>query len=214
MMNGAVSKPGSTDADMTACWSCTQALAARAPFCHSCGAVQPPRTLDHFARLGLPATFPTERAALDRQYFGLQRHLHPDRFARKSPKERALSQQQAAALNEAYEALKDPLRSAAYLAGLRGVELPTDGKTVADPELLVEAMEAREALQDAATAEDVETLAADARTKRDAALLELPVLFAKDDRPGLRRAIFRLRYLEKFSEEARVRRTNLAGGTR
>ena len=67
---------------------------------------------------------------------------------------------EAAALNDAYRTLKDPLSRAVYLAELRGVELPGDGKTIDDPDLLMEAMEAREALHEAATADAVDALAA------------------------------------------------------
>ena len=71
-------------------------------------------------RLGLMRAFDLEPDLLQKQYFGFQRRLHPDRFATRTPKERALSQQQATALNEAYEVLKDPMRRAAYLLRLAG----------------------------------------------------------------------------------------------
>src|SRR5471030_394359 len=103
--------------------------------------------MDHFARLGLPAALELEPAALDKAYFTLQRQWHPDRFVGKPPEERAKASIEAAALNDAYRTLKDPLSRAVYFAGLKGVEMPIDGKTIDDPELLMEAMEAREELQ-------------------------------------------------------------------
>ena len=106
--------------------------------------------MDHFARLGLPAALELEPASLDRAYFALQRQWHPDRFVARPPDERARASSEAAALNDAYRTLKDPLSRAVYLAELRGVELPGDGKTIDDPDLLMEAMEAREALHEAA----------------------------------------------------------------
>src|SRR6476661_7801338 len=105
--------------------------------------------MDHFARLGLPAALDLEPASLDRAYFALQRQWHPDRFIAKPPQERAKASSEAAALNDAYRTLKNPLSRAFYLAGLKGVDLPGDGKTIGDPELLMEAMEAREELQEA-----------------------------------------------------------------
>jgi len=140
------------------CWSCGKPVEAGAPFCAACQAVQPPGQMDHFARLGLTRGYAVDLAALDRAYFGLQRQLHPDRFARKPPRERAISQQQAAALNEAYETLKNPIRRARYLAAELGVDLPGDGRTIDDPELLMEAMEAREALTEAGSAAEVQAL--------------------------------------------------------
>ena len=99
--------------------------------------------MDHFARLGLPAALELEPASLDRAYFALQRQWHPDRYANRPADERARASAEAAALNDAYRTLKDPLGRAVYLAELKGVTLPGDGKTIDDPDLLMEAMEAR-----------------------------------------------------------------------
>src|SRR5262245_58349953 len=132
------------------CWSCGGPVDTVAPFCPTCRAVQPPRPVDHFGRLGLPVDFAIDAADLDRRYFALQRQLHPDRFATKTSRERALSQSQAVALNEAYETLKDPLERATYLLKLKGIDANPDGRhTVNDPTLLMEQMERREALMEA-----------------------------------------------------------------
>ncbi|TXL72604.1 Fe-S protein assembly co-chaperone HscB [Vineibacter terrae] len=191
------------------CWSCGATAPDAAPFCAACGLVQPPGQSDHFARLGLEHGFDIDGAMLDRRYFDLQRQLHPDRFARKTPREKAISQQQAATLNDAYETLKNPLRRARYLASRLGVDLPADGRTIDDPELLMEAMERREALAEAATPQDVDALAGDAARARETQLRGLSALFAAADKAGLRAAILRLAYLDKFTEEARARRFNL-----
>jgi molecular chaperone HscB len=165
--------------------------------------------MDHFARLGLPAALDLEPATLDRAYFALQRQWHPDRFANRSAEERARASTEAAALNDAYRTLKDPLSRAVYFAVMKGVELPGDGKTIDDPDLLMEAMEAREALHEARTVEAIDRLAAGARDDMKTSLAGLGGLFLQDDRPAIRKALLRLRYLDKFAEEARARRTNL-----
>jgi molecular chaperone HscB len=165
--------------------------------------------MDHFARLGLPAALDLEPATLDRAYFALQRQWHPDRFVARPAEERARASSEAAALNDAYRTLKDPLGRAIYLASLNGVDLPGDGKTIDDPELLMEAMEAREELHDAASVEAVEALAARSRDEMGRALGGLASLFLAGDKPAIRKALLRLRYLDKFAEEARARRTNL-----
>ena len=165
--------------------------------------------MDHFARLGLPAALDLEPASLDRAYFALQRQWHPDRFVARPPDERARASSEAAALNDAYRTLKDPLSRAVYLAELRGVELPGDGKTIDDPDLLMEAMETREALHEAATSDAVEALAAEAKRTAQQALDGLADLFLHEDKPAIRKTLLRLRYLDKFAEEARARRMNL-----
>jgi molecular chaperone HscB len=165
--------------------------------------------MDHFARLGLPAALDVDAGTLDKAYFAQQRLWHPDRFVGKSPEERAKASAEAAAVNDAYRTLKDPLTRAVYLAGLEGVEMPADGKTIDDPELLMEAMEAREALHEAATVQAIDGLAAKSRDEMKSALALLPGLFSANDKPAIRKALLRLRYLDKFAEEARARRTNL-----
>lgn len=165
--------------------------------------------MDHFARLGLPAALDLDAAALDRAYFALQRQWHPDRFVAKPAEERARASAEAASVNEAYRTLKDPLSRAFYMAGMAGVDLPGDGKTIDDPDLLMEAMEAREALHDADTPEAVDKLAAEARQDVRKALAGLASLFLANDRAAIRKTLLRLRYLDKFAEEARARRMNI-----
>jgi len=192
------------------CWSCRGPVAARDPFCATCGAVQPPAQLDAFARLGVPRAYDVDEAGLQRRYFDLQRRLHPDRFAAKSARERALSQQQAAALNQAYETLKDPLDRAAELLRLAGRNARFAGQgTVDDPELLMEAMEMREALAEAETADQAESVQARAQADVASARTDLASAFAAGDLDQAERAALRLRYLDKLAEEARQRRRAL-----
>lgn len=165
--------------------------------------------MDHFARLGLPAALDLELTSLDRAYFALQRQWHPDRFANRPADERARASVEAAALNDAYRTLKDPLSRAVYLAEMKGVALPDDGKTIDDSDLLIEAMEAREALHEAGTIEAIDGLVAVARDDMKNSLGGLGSLFLQDDKAAIRKALLRLRYLDKFAEEARARRINL-----
>jgi molecular chaperone HscB len=170
--------------------------------------------MDHFARLGLPAALDLDAGALDRAYFAGQRQWHPDRFVAKPPEERARASTEAAALNDAYRTLKNPLDRAVYLAALKGVDLPGDGKTIDDPDLLMEAMESREELEEAGTVQAVDALAAKVRGDVDKALQDLGSLFLANDRSAIRKTLLRLRYLDKFAEEARARRTNIERGAK
>jgi molecular chaperone HscB len=165
--------------------------------------------MDHFARLGLPAALELEPATLDRAYFARQRQWHPDRFVAKPADERARASIEAAALNDAYRTLKDPLSRAVYFATLKGVELPGDGKTIDDPDLLMEVMDAREELHEASSIAEVDALAAFAREDLQKELAGLPRLFLANDKAAIRKALLRLRYLDKFAEEAKARRSNL-----
>lgn len=185
-------------------------MAAQVLFCHTCGAIQPPGQIDRFRRLGIEPDFDLDLDLVEKRYLGFQRAIHPDRFASKPPKERALAEAQAVALNEAYETLKDPLRRAAYLLSLKGVNASVSkDETVRDPELLMEAMEAREALMEATSIASVENLQAKAGADAIAILSDLSKAFASDDLGAANRLTTRLKYLRKYLEETRTRRVAL-----
>jgi molecular chaperone HscB len=192
------------------CWSCKGPVASRALFCAVCGAVQGPGAIDHFSRLGLVPTFDLDMDLLQRQYFGFQRRLHPDRFASKSAKERALSQGQATALNEAYETLKDPLKRAACLLKMLGrdVDLTACG-TIADRELLMEQMEKREALADAETPDEVADLAAEAERDVIGCQCHISAAFNAGNLDEAAHLAIRLKYLAKLAEECRAKKVRL-----
>lgn len=192
------------------CWSCKGPVAARALFCSVCGAVQGPGCTDPFTRLALAPSFDLDLDTLERQYLGLQRRLHPDRFAAKSPREKALSQSQATSLNEAYETLKDPLKRAAALLGLRGrpVDLTACG-TISDRALLMEQMEKREALAEAVTPDEVTALARAAESEVIACQCHISAAFNADDLDQVAHLAIRLKYLAKLADEARTKKSRI-----
>lgn len=195
---------------MKACWSCKGPVVAAALFCPTCKAVQAPAPVNHFQRLGLEATFDVDVPALDRLYFDLQRQLHPDRFATKAPKERALSQQQATALNDAYETLKDPLKRADYLVHLKGVSvLPEGCNLVRDQSILMEAMEMRERLAAAATLADITAISRDTKAEMDDVVTGLSLAFRGGDVEGACQLTTLLKYLHKMMGEVRQARARL-----
>ncbi len=199
-----------TAAAVVPCWSCHGPVPGVALFCPTCECVQPPGQKGHFARLGLGVSFDIDEGELDKRYFERQRLLHPDRFVTRGAREKALSQQQAASLNESYEALKDPLRRADYMVHEMGAGvLPEGCNLVGDEELLVETMEMREALAEAETAGDVEALAKRARDDINRCVNGLSKLLAGGDVEGACRLVTRLKYLNKLEEETRQCRARL-----
>ena len=189
-----------------ACWSCKGPVASAAMFCATCGAVQPPGQGDHFTRLGLTRDFDVDKGDLDRRYFALQRDLHPDRFATRAAREREISLQQSTSLNQAYETVKAPLARAEYLLSLNGVTVNAEtGNRPADPDVLMEAMESREALAEAETEAEIGALAARARESQKQCLDALAAAFQANDLDAAARLATRLKYLATFTEEARGR---------
>jgi len=205
-------EPGAEEVrgQVNSCWSCQGPVVEGSLFCSTCKAVQPPGQLDHFARFGMPSEFDLNGAALDQQYFDHQRMLHPDRFAMRTAREKALSQQQSVCVNEAYETLKDPLKRADYLVHLRGSGVLPEGCTlVNDQELLTETMELREALSDAESPEDVDALDQRANADIRACMDALAENFRSNDLEGACRLTTRLKYLRKLLEECRHHRARL-----
>ena len=197
-------------AALAECWSCKGPVSIKAMFCHTCGAAQPPRQQNHFNRLGFEPGFDLDLDLLEKRYLGFQRSVHPDRFANKPARERAMAEQQSVSLNEAFEILSDPLQRAAYLLEVKGQVASVDqDQTVADPALLMEVLEAREALSEAQSVEAIEKLAIKAGADAINLLSEISKAFAADDLAAANRLTTRLKYLRKFLEETRARRVAL-----
>ncbi len=212
-MNDAARQPdtATTGSTLTSCWSCGGPLPAEALFCATCRAVQPPSSVDHFRRLGLAVDFALDEAELDRRYFAFQRQLHPDRFATRSAKERAISQNQAVSLNEAYRVLTDPLARADYMLKLKGIAANPDGcHTISDPTLLMEQMERREALAHASQRTEVEAMLREAESHVRESVEAIAAAFHAGDLVAAGRETTRLKYLIKLIDEARLRRRRLA----
>jgi molecular chaperone HscB len=198
------------DSGVIACWSCKGPVSLVVAFCETCRAVQPPGQANHFIRLGLECSFDVNVEGLDQHYFDMQRQLHPDRFANRSAQEKSLSQQQATAINDAYETLKEPLKRADYLVDLLGIDvLPEGCNLVNDQALLMETMELREALAECKTTEQVDNLSTRAQNDIKGCIEKLSKLFKDNDIEGACRLKTRLRYFKKLSEEIRIHQTKL-----
>ena len=141
-------------------------------------------TQNHFELFGLPVAFDVDAQQLAERYRELQRILHPDRYANASDRERRLSIQHAAQVNEAFQKLKSSLRRARYLLQLKGVEFDDEKETHLDPAFLMEQMELREALADVRAEADplagLNNIMADIKTRQKAMEGQLRKLFADD----------------------------------
>lgn len=200
-------------APLAMCWSCKGPVPGDDLFCPTCKAVQPPGQRDHFARLGLERGFTLDPSALERAYFARQGQLHPDRFAARPPRERAISQAQATAVNEAYETLKEPLARAQYLLGLAGVagfgDPRGEDRTVDDPSVLAEAMELREELLGADDESAVTALSVRVEETKVDLIEALAEAFGQGDLDRAARDTLRLKYLCKLAQDIRVHRARI-----
>ncbi len=162
---------------------------------------------DHFAAMGFPPRFSLSPEEIERRFRDLSWRLHPDRFAGAGPSERRLALARTTALNDAYRALKDPVRRAAHLLERQGVTLASQAPL--PPDLLEEVMELREALAEAKAGGDrdaVEQLVRRVRARREESLGALGEGLSEPAAPEKLRAaaeaLARIRYYDRFAEEA------------
>jgi molecular chaperone HscB len=171
---------------------------------------------NHFDLFGIPVGYTLDRELLAERYRALQSAVHPDRFANAPDQERRLSMQAATRVNEAFQALKDPLRRALYLLTL----YPDPGPQgdAQDTAFLMEQMELRETLADATDAPDPRAAVAGVldhidRAERSIAA-DLTRLFAcpsPQDLAAARAAVHKLQFLDKCRRDAEVFEGTLDG---
>ncbi len=197
------------------CWSCGKDRALSDSLCPACGKIQQPppgAAPDKFAVVGLPRAYELDLAQVEERYRALSRKLHPDRFARASPKERRFSLEQTTLLNDAWRTLKDPARRAEHLLELRGVTVASEVKM--SPEFLEQTLEDREQLMDAKlSGAPLDALAQGVREKRDAAMAEVRRLLAEDGGevdPSLAADLLaRMRYYARYLDEVEGREAEI-----
>ena len=164
---------------------------------------------NYFELFGMPVGYVIDNAALDQRYRELQKVVHPDRFAAAGAQSQRISLQSATQVNEAYTALKDPLKRAHYLLGLMGVEGPGDTATLNDPAFLMQQMELREELAEVRSHADpharldelLHAIAGMIRTH----IVQLAVQFEDASADSLQSAfdtLQKMQFLEKLRTEA------------
>ena len=166
-------------------------------------------TQNHFELFGLPVAFDVDVHQLAERYRELQRASHPDRYANASDRERRLSVQHAAQVNEAFQTLKSSLRRARYLLQLKGIEFDDEKETHLDPAFLMEQMELREALAEVKTkAEPLTSLSdimTDINARQQAMEGQLRQLFAEDSdemRQQAKQLVQKMQFLVRLQQEA------------
>ncbi len=159
-----------------------------------------------FALFALPERFRQDRATLDARWKELQREAHPDRFASQGAAAQRVAMQWSVRINEAYQRLKDPLKRAAYLCEQRGAPINAESNTAMPPAFLMQQMQWREALDEAATEDDLDALARElsaARAQRLAGIERL--LDEAQDAAAAAEEVRALMFIERFDHDVQAR---------
>jgi len=196
----------STDSNHN-CWDCGKSIGCRKPhfFCPACSVIQPATLhteLSYFDTFSLDEEFKVDLRKLERKFWDLQKDLHPDKFGSKSESEKIHSADQSAHVNQGYQILKCPLRRAQYMLERKGIDaLSEGGKTETDPMVLMEAMEARELLDECLDIEGLESMKNETRNQIHAINAELGERFHKNDLKGATNLAIKLRYKMTLIQE-------------
>ena len=163
---------------------------------------------NYFELFGIPVSFEIDNAVLTERYRDLQRSVHPDKFANATDRERRLSVQQAALINEAFQALKSPLTRARYLLELNGLAINDESNTIMDGAFLMQQMELRESLEEIGGKRDIDALGGfmdDVAAQRRQLVERLTALFAgasKDELAEAHKLTLQMQFLDKLLAEA------------
>lgn len=183
--------------------------------------------MNPFQVFDIAPSFDLNLSELEGRHRELSKVLHPDRYVGAPAGERRQALGKAIEVNEAWRKLKDPIQRAEALCAVLGIERSEATEPKADPMLLMEMMEQREALGDARRSKDldqVEKLAAAITARQREVLTELTRRFAalsppkpgpdagsggeaqrkvsETDREQLLRELGKLRYFRRFLDEA------------
>ena len=175
-------------------------------------------TQTHFELFELPVSFEIDLSDLSQRYRELQRVVHPDKFVNASDRERLLSVEKAAAINDAYQILKLPQRRARYMLELQSVSFDDEKDTALEPAFLMEQIELREALGELSQTTDpmasLNTIMVDIKIRISAIVekLRMGLEVGKLDevqKINLKLLIHKMQFLIKLQEEAEYQEENL-----
>jgi len=97
-----------------------------------------------FDLFSLPTNFSIDLDTLEKKYFEFQKKFHPDKYGDKSG-DKSDEIEQSIAINEAYEVLSSPLKRAAHILRLNGLDVENDSAAPkVDQPTLLEVFEMRE----------------------------------------------------------------------
>lgn len=159
---------------------------------------------NHYQLFHLPQQFGIDMAALDHAYRDVQGQVHPDKFVNGSDAEKRVAMQWATRANEGYQTLRHPLKRAAYLCELNGVDLQVESSTVMPMEFLMQQMEWREALEDVRAARDLaalERLDVELRQAWNGQVDRIAALLDGGDFEAAAQVVRELMFLDKFRAE-------------
>ncbi len=171
--------------------------------------------MNPFAVLGLEPSFDVDLASIEKTHRELSRTLHPDRYVGAGAAERRMALGKAVEVNEAWRAVRDPVRRAEALFELANVPVGERVEPKPTTALLMDMMEQREALAEAKAARDMGRVNALARTIEErmaATERALSEGFRRGATAPLVQTLGELRFYRRFLDEVSAIEDEIAHG--
>ena len=161
--------------------------------------------INPFVLFDLPVSFEIDQSALSNRYLALQKSLHPDNFAHKSPQEQRLAMQKSAEINDALQMLKDPIARADSIIALNSNEHYNPEQTGnQDMAFLMQQLAWREQLEEIENTQDIDELIGFAQqiaqTQNDI-LSEISTALSAQNWQQAKILNDRLRFIKKLAQE-------------
>jgi len=176
------------------------------------------QTQTHFELFELPVSFDLDLQELSQRYRDLQNAVHPDKFANASERERRLSVEKAAAINDAYQILKSPQHRARYMLELQSVSFDDEKDMALDPVFLMEQIELREALAELTNNDDplsnLNQIMADIKQRTTDVLNDICEYLKsgqldETQKSHVKQLVHKMQFLNKLQQEAEYQEENL-----
>ena len=161
-----------------------------------------PTNQNFFQLFELVESYDLDLDKLAEKYHAQQIEVHPDKFAAANEQDKMRAVQLTSYLNEAYSTLKSPIKRAAYLLAINGLDADSVTQNDLEMDLLLEQMQLRESLEslpnDESALAELERLKADVSEK----LSNKQQCFSDDIESGefvkAKRAFHELQFLHKL----------------
>ncbi|PWN47932.1 Co-chaperone Hsc20 [Violaceomyces palustris] len=194
------------------CANCHTSQPLESLSCPSCSFLQPlPSDIDYYKAMDLDVSkvpkggWEVDAKELKRVWRLRMAVTHPDRMVGRSDKEQQIGAQQSALINRAYETLLNPLLRAQYLLDRHHAAPVSETDSLEDPELLMEVMELREALEDAGSEEEANAVREENSQFLNSSIKALADAFSSNppDLEKAKKATIELRYWTNIEKAAR-----------
>ncbi len=160
-----------------------------------------------FELFSLPVQYSLDKQLLAKNFRALQTEYHPDRFANGSDQERRIAMQSTGYINEANETLSSPRLRARYLLTLNQVDFDDERDTTSDMRFLMDQMEKREALENAAQSSEpldaVDAIAKQVKQEKKELDASFEKHLSEGDLESAKEAVLKMKFYERLANEVK-----------